>query len=172
MLSSTPHFLYNFNQFLVYWFLLYFLIFLLPCDRSVLFETFKERKSSKSNSDLTIQIIENFYMEHLCFWARGGANTSTKSATGGKPFWWELRERLQSGEEKRKKCRQWLALPASPADIDSHQPCRHRQLNEHSPTSPARNPPALPASPAGPASPARSFIAFKLSFGLKSISQK
>ena len=31
--------------------------------------------------------------------------------------------------------------------------------------------PALPASPAGPASPASSFIAFNLSFGLKSISQ-
>ena len=42
MLSSTPHFLYNFNQSLVYWFLLYFGIFLLPLLRSVYFENWKK----------------------------------------------------------------------------------------------------------------------------------
>ena len=83
-----------------------FLLFLLPWRRSVRFETWKKRRPTQRQAGLTIQIVQNFYMEHLCFWARGGANTSTKSVTGGKPFWWELREWLQSGEEKRKKCRQ------------------------------------------------------------------
>ena len=56
-----------FMWFLIYGFLLYFLIFLLPGDRSVRFETFKERRPSLRRADLTIQIIENFHMGHLCF---------------------------------------------------------------------------------------------------------